>query len=54
MPEIRKRPSHWPASRRRSLQKRFLRFRKILKDVIEVCKTLLCIWKIWRELLGGL
>jgi hypothetical protein len=54
MPEIRKRSSRWPASRWRSLQNCFLNLRKILKDVIKVCKVLLYIWRIWCEVLSGL
>ena len=49
MPDIRKRSSRRPASEKKSLRGWFFRRRVVLKGVIGVSKTLLCIWSIWHR-----
>lgn len=49
MPEIHKRSSRRPASKKKSLRGWLFRHRVVLKSVIGVAKTLLYLWSIWHR-----
>ncbi len=49
MPEIRKRSSRRPASKKKSLRGWIFCHRKMLKGVIWFAKNLLYIWTIWHR-----